>query len=309
MSDLYDTIFIPSTKSCFVGEDSATLKKLEELASLLLPCFRENEATEDFIRRLNGIEKSGFKDFEEETKILEDSVKCKKCKNYSKLIYLENCHDGFCKDCIYSYLKNSTNRLMILEDYEGGNQKCSNCSSRLTENDLKAILDKEYNDKNIECQVRKITKNISEHSDFKCINCKTVHSAKLAPSDCNHMCKQCLARSLREKHRNCNICSKLMKDGINSVSDMIECEGCRIECYFIGDYMMEICPGCIFCQGCLSRIITNKICSKCERILSHSEILQIYHELYGICQDCGNEDLKVNIISKLCCRPKYVSYE
>ena len=295
-------IYLPVSARSHAVDEAQVLKNLSEVLNTLLPCMRKNEISEEFAAKLHSISIPSVENLESNIKAFEESIKCRQCKKLETLIYLENCEDGFCRTCIYTHLKNSTNRLMINNKYEGGNPKCPNCSCQLTRKDMKKILSDEYAIRNMECKVRKINKDLSQNCNFKCICCKKTRSPQMTPVDCMHMCRQCLADCLRKGISTCKCCGTHQRDGITSCKNMMQCKNCENTCYYMGDYMSEVCPGCVFCSDCLLALIDRKVCYCGQRILSKEDILEIYRTLYGACPDCDTEQLYQVLQSGCACK-------
>lgn len=292
---------IPESHMQPIAEDCETMKKLLELLNKLLPCVRESETSQNLLQNLRDLDKLCLPELESNIKQYEASMRCKKCKKtFMNLIVLSTCGHGFCRECIYQYLNHITNKVMIFNDFEGGSQKCPICQSPITKKDLKTILEDQYKTKKLESQVRNINKQISQNSSFFCINCEKLRSPQMKPTDCMHMCKICVSENFRNKSSKCKVCRAEQEDGKKGIPEKMVCGKCRDEMYFVGDFMLEICENCVFCYECLRKIIDSKMCN-CGRVLEGRETIEIYEFLYGVCKDCGKEDLKKNIRNKICC--------
>lgn len=206
------------------------------------------------------------------------------------------CGHLMCKDDAYDLLKQATNGLFVINEFEGPIPKCIMCQEMLTTDDLKKILGQDYivheenRKKRLKIQEQTADKQKGVHL---CKECNT--KKKIPDFNSNHMCvcKDCIIGSIQ--NGNCKHCGKkFSKDYLKTLKLICSlCEG-NLHESIINHQSHAIC------QNCEKNCLDAEKCLECTSPLTDKEYSKLSQKYFQSCFACGNL-FKNNILKQRKC--------
>ena len=220
----------------------------------------------------------------------EDRVYCSECKSFK---YLElSCGCFSCShlnetlsSAIHSIFSNRSENTL----FELSQIKCPQCPSVLDESDLQK-LDPKCKTRISEFKTWLTGKMASDQGYFSCSTCQNYRGLNMLPSEilpCLHMCKFCISSEyLDKKRRRCIDCNTESQIEVLA-NEMMQCNVCEREGYFMGDRMIEVSPGILACCHCVSSMVNTGHCPRTLRTFTTAEKKKFLSYIYAQCSKCG----------------------
>ena len=210
---------------------------------------------------------------------------CSMCRSLESNIEL-SCRHALCGKC-------SQKQIKLAENVDGENPYdyfCPICDEKLSNQEIKCIFPGTVHPIKINLEKTWILNRFAMGNLVTCHSCKKVKGKDgFFESTCMHMCRDCVARSIRDNKYECSACEKEF-DNIEKLSGMeMQCMGCSDQAYFVGDYMKVICHGHLLCNVCLYLSLNKTLCVACNRRLSKFEEIEINDHLFRVCRSCGRD--------------------
>lgn len=166
---------------------------------------------------------------------------------------------------------------------------CPQCNSELNESDLQK-LDPKYKSRISEFKTWLACKTSSDQGYFYCSNCHVIRGQNMLPTKilaCLHMCKFCISSEyLDKKRRRCIECNT--ECNIEALAqEMMQCNICDQQGYFMGDRMIEVSAGVLACCHCVSSMVNNGYCQLVSKTFTTAEKKQFLSYIYAQCSKCG----------------------
>lgn len=207
-----------------------------------------------------------------------------------------NCSHKLCGLCARTKLMNLNSESSI------PTLACPLCYNALSYQSLERIFPKSQCSFRYDLEAR-LVKEALEYADVQCKKCKKSRSSDMFVSEsCMHMCKECIATSIRWQVFSCEFCDCPFQALENLRQNTIPCDGCGHQVYYIGDYVKKLSDGHSLCSECLRITLLTTKCQQCSKTLTHQELIEIDTFLYDHCAKCGIEYGIGNFKILRCCK-------
>ncbi|OMJ92257.1 hypothetical protein SteCoe_5027 [Stentor coeruleus] len=207
---------------------------------------------------------------------------CNLCQN-GQSDFEFKCGHKFCEQCATYKLINLTPKISI------PTLGCPICYNPVSYQNLERIFPKNQHDLRYDLESR-LVKEALEKANVQCKKCAKDRGFDMFISEsCMHMCKECIATSIRWQVLTCEYCDYPFQAIEDLRNNTITCDGCKHKVYYIGDYVKKINDGHFLCSECLKNTLKTSSCAYCSKSLTHQEIIEIDNFLFDYCAKCGNE--------------------
>ncbi|OMJ92955.1 hypothetical protein SteCoe_4173 [Stentor coeruleus] len=220
---------------------------------------------------------------------------CNFCKKNETRFEL-SCSHKLCQNCANN---NLINRMHLSTLPEFG---CPLCHKKISYQDLENIYPKDKISEKYALEKSLIDKALNVYNVI-CAKCKKPRDYNMFYNKtCLHMCKECIATNIRWKKYECDYCGSNFGNNDEINNEKKYCDGCKIEVYYIGDYVRKMNDGCFLCSNCLQDTYNYRACKACLKQVSQQELCEIDGFLYDVCNLCGNEFDVLNFKVLMCCK-------
>ena len=238
-----------------------------------------------------------------------NSLTCMSCEDALPTTVL-SCSHYFCESCLSNQIRESTQGLVIVNQYESHlSPRCNKCQSIIHVEEYMDLFAASWSQYQSDSKEREELMEIEKTHLRRCTECNSLRKDNEFIYECMHLCIYCGSNRIRQGSSECSHCGcQVFIPNILEKLITSRCPQCRKNKSYIEDRMLDICQDHVHCFDCLVESSRTLKCLKCSKILNSESMKKINNQIFTQCYFCNNM-LDANFfIVKGCCTPKVCIY-